>query len=64
MQMVVRIKIAKADARASQRPLPKYFKFLEEVLAANEGGNGYLVGKKISFADVALLNLLRGYRGS
>ena len=30
MQMVVRIKIAKADARASQRPLPKYFKFFSE----------------------------------
>ena len=44
--------------------LPKFMAFIEEFLAANEGGKGYLVGKKLSFADVAMVNLIRGYKGS
>ena len=47
-----------------KKRFPKYFPFLESCLKVNNGGKGYAVGKKISFADVMLLSIMRGYKGS
>ncbi|XP_046580442.1 glutathione S-transferase P 1-like [Haliotis rubra] len=39
--------------------LPKYMKHFEKILAANDGGKGYVVGGKVTFADLGLLHVLR-----
>ena len=44
--------------------LPKFLQFFEDSLRLNGGGAGYMVGSDLSFADVAMLNMMRGYRGS
>ena len=44
--------------------LPKYLMHLEECLKKNREGMGYIVGNKLSFADICILNMMRGYRGS
>jgi len=43
--------------------LPKYLMHLEECLKENREGN-YIVGNRLSFADICILNMMRGYRGS
>ena len=44
--------------------LPLFLKFIEDSLRMNGGGSSYMVGSSISFADVSILNMMRGYKGS
>ncbi|KAJ7389532.1 hypothetical protein OS493_030917 [Desmophyllum pertusum] len=37
---------------------PTHLKFLEDILATNNGGKGFFVGDKLSHADIAMFNLL------
>lgn len=39
--------------------LPKWLKHFEAVLRYNKGGSGFLVGDKLTYADLALLHVLR-----
>lgn len=39
-------------------------KVLEANLAANNGGKGFLFGNSMTFADVTLFQLIRGFRSS
>lgn len=39
--------------------LPRWLKFFERMLLANNGGKGFVVGDKCSYADLALLHVLR-----
>lgn len=41
-------------ADLSTNALPRWFGLLEKLLASNDGGNGFIVGKSISVADLAL----------
>eukprot|EP00092_Neocalanus_flemingeri_P066805 GFUD01081434.1.p1 GENE.GFUD01081434.1~~GFUD01081434.1.p1 ORF type:complete len:247 (-),score=48.85 GFUD01081434.1:131-871(-) len=44
--------------------LSTFLQFFEDNLKINDGGRGFMIGSSLSFADVAILNMLRGYRGS
>jgi len=44
--------------------LPIYMKDFEDCLHDHYGGKYYMVSKKMTFADIAILCLLRGYKGS
>jgi len=59
----------KAMAAWSAERLPSYLSQFERALAYNNGGDGgggsgFLVGDAMSVADVALFQLMRGYRSS
>jgi len=41
-----------------------FLQFFEDSLKLNDVGKGYMVGSSLSFADVAMLNMMRGYKGS
>ena len=44
--------------------LPRFLAVLEKAYAANTTGSGWVVGAKMTFADVVLFNFIRGYRSS
>ncbi|XP_031572873.1 hematopoietic prostaglandin D synthase-like isoform X2 [Actinia tenebrosa] len=43
--------------------LPKLMGFLTKILEGNNGGKGYLVGNKISYADINVFGFFNGYLG-
>ena len=43
-----------------QRRLPKYLAWFENVLMRNPGGDTHLVGKRLSYADLSLFQLVDG----
>ena len=42
--------------------MPKYLRWFEGVVARNPGGSRYLVGGKLSYADLSLFQLIEGLR--
>jgi glutathione S-transferase len=42
--------------------MPKFFGYMERVLAANPSGDRHLVGKRISYADLGLFQIVEGMR--
>merc|ERR1719154_374361 len=44
--------------------LAVFLQFFEDSLKLNDGGKSYMVGSSLTFADVAMLNMMRGYKGS
>lgn len=42
--------------------IPKFYDYMERVLAANPAGDRYLVGKRISYADLCLFQIVEGMR--
>ena len=42
--------------------LPKFLGYMERVLAANPAGDRHLVGKRISYADLGLFQIVEGLR--
>ena len=36
--------------------IPNAYKLIQNILEENKNGNGFLVGNKVSYADVALMN--------
>ncbi len=42
--------------------MPKFMKWFERVLAQNPAGNRYLVGNRMSYADLSLFQLVEGLR--
>ena len=38
--------------------------YFEDCLRANNGGQGWMIGSKLSFADITMLACMRGYKGS
>ena len=51
-------------AKFLEERVPKFMGHFEDCLKSNNDGQGYMVGSRISFADVAILCSMRGYRGS
>lgn len=49
-----------ADLRASR--LPKYLGYFARVLAGNARGAGHLIGKKLTYVDLSLFQLIAGLR--
>ena len=47
-----------ADFRANR--LPKYLGYFENVLARNPAGDAHLVGKRVTYADLSLFNMVAG----
>eukprot|EP00118_Oscarella_pearsei_P010352 m.63120 g.63120 ORF g.63120 m.63120 type:complete len:207 (+) comp35145_c2_seq6:178-798(+) len=43
--------------------IPTFLNFVEKLLVANGGGNGWLIGSKITYADLALFNFFDTIRG-
>ncbi|MGH7126739.1 MAG: glutathione S-transferase, partial [Stellaceae bacterium] len=54
VMMVDPAKRAEVRAEVSEKSLPRWFGFLEKLLARNDDGKGFLVGKSVSIADLAL----------
>lgn len=57
----------KAEARRAaeifiKERIPKYLAYFENVIAANNKKNGYLVGSKVSYADLSLFQTISGLR--
>lgn len=44
-----------------QESLPTDLKNLEKVLEGNDGGKGYFVGKKLSYADISFFNFMNSW---
>lgn len=42
--------------------LPKYLGYFEEVLAANAGGRGYMIGRSPTYVDLSMFQLIAGLR--
>jgi glutathione S-transferase len=42
--------------------VPKYLGYFEDVLAANRGGRGYMVGNKLSYVDLSMFQIVAGMR--
>jgi glutathione S-transferase len=42
--------------------MPKFFGYMERVLAANPAGDRHLVGKRLSYADLGLFQIVEGMR--
>jgi glutathione S-transferase len=56
---------AEAKRRASDfvpTRIPKFFGYMERVLAANPSGDRFLVGKRLSYADLGLFQIVEGMR--
>jgi prostaglandin-H2 D-isomerase / glutathione transferase len=51
------VKVAETDKFAKET-LPRWFGYYERQLAANHGGDGFLVGDRLSLADLALTNFV------
>lgn len=57
----------KKEARRAAPPflkvrVPKFYDYFERVLAQNPSGNDYLVGKKRTYADLSVFQLVEGLR--
>jgi glutathione S-transferase len=57
----------KAEARRRaqdlrKRRLPKFLGYFDRVIERNEAGSGYLAGKKLTYADLSLFQLVEGLR--
>lgn len=50
----------KRAADFTARRIPKYFDYFEKVLAA--AGGGYFLGKRVSYADLSMFQLMSGLR--
>lgn len=53
---------ARCAAEFRQLRVPKFLQWFETVLARNPGGSAYLVGKRLSYADLSLFQLVAGLR--
>jgi glutathione S-transferase len=56
---------AEARRRASYfiaNRLPKFFDYFEEILKRNPKGSEYLLGKKVSYVDLSLFQMIEGLR--
>ena len=56
---------AEAKRRAEdlvERRLPKFLGYFERVLARNAGASGYLVGRKLTYADLSMFQVISGLR--
>jgi glutathione S-transferase len=56
---------AEAQRRAADfiaNRIPKYLGYFERVLERNPGGDGYLVGRRASYCDLSLFQLVAGLR--
>jgi glutathione S-transferase len=56
---------AEAKRRAEdlvERRLPKFLGYFERVIARNAGGSGYLVGRRLTYADLSMFQLMSGLR--
>ena len=56
---------AEARRRASYfiaNRLPKFFAYFEEILKRNPKGSEYLLGKKVSYVDLSLFQMIEGLR--
>jgi glutathione S-transferase len=56
---------AEAKRRAEdlvKRRLPKFLGYFEGVIARNAGGSGYLVGRRLTYADLSMFQLMSGLR--
>jgi glutathione S-transferase len=42
--------------------LPRFLGYFEEVLAANSGGRGYMIGRTLSYIDLSMFQLIAGLR--
>lgn len=42
--------------------LPKFLGYFEQVLAANAGGRGYMIGRALSYVDLSMFQLVAGLR--
>jgi len=51
-------------AKFMETQVPTYLMYFEECLEKNDEGRGYMVGANLSFADICILNMMRGYKGS
>jgi len=54
-------KTDEAKAALPKEVIPKWFKNFEELAKSHKGGQSWLVGDSISWADIALYNLLFNY---
>ncbi len=56
---------AEAKKRAAdflENRLPKFFEYFERVLANNPDGSNYVIGNKVSYADLSLFQVVAGLR--
>jgi len=51
----------RADDFTANR-VPKFFDYFEKILKDNAKGNGYLLGKKLSYVDLSLFQIIAGLR--
>ncbi len=42
--------------------LPKFFDYFDKILKGNPKGNGYLLGKRLSYVDLSLFQMIEGLR--
>ena len=42
--------------------MPKYLGYFEDVLTANTGGRGYMIGRGLSYVDLSMFQLIAGLR--
>ena len=42
--------------------MPKFFDYFEKILKGNSKGNGYLLGKRLSYVDLSLFQMIEGLR--
>ena len=47
-----------------EKRVPRWMGYFEDCLKANNGGQGWMVGNSMTFADIAMLANMRGYKGS